>query len=141
MGGELYRTRAKLDMAGSGKFSNYQIGVSFPFMGSVWGHSVREETAPGAAFIGDVHTFSPDGAMTTTSTGRGFLGTRVKLAMAGAGKGGKNNNRALFPRAWDPCGDTWGRQIQAPGRHSYGTCTHLSLGGHMPAASTPPPIF
>ena len=107
MGGELYRTRAKLDMVGSGKFSNYQIGVSFPFMGSVWGHSVREETAPGAAFIGDVHTFSLDGAMATASTGSVFLGTRVKLAIAGAGKRGKHNNRALFPRAWDPCGATW----------------------------------
>ena len=100
------------------------------------GHSVRQKRTPGSAFKADVHTFSPDAAMATASAGRGILRTSVKLAMSGAGERGKNNNRALFPRAWDPCRATGCRQIQTPGRHSYGTCTHFSPDGHMPAAST-----
>ena len=117
-------------------------------MGSVWGHSVREKTMPGAAFIGDVHTFSPDGAMATASTGRGFLRTRVepgpycnvhvwnrktnktvlcfpvrgiRMGLQGVGK-----DKHLAPFVWD-VHTIFARRAHAGGIHGWPICLHQGL--------------
>ena len=60
------------------------MGVSSPVRGIHVGPQGSGKTTPGASFIGDAHTFPPDGHMATASTGGGFLRTKAKLDMAGS---------------------------------------------------------